>query len=166
MRSAQLHFSVFKLRLCYLHTASAILNKYCVIYTMKLTFSKHAEQKFRRLSDFFGRVFLQNSSQNGLGAPVVTARGRHETRPQPHFPPRPARAMARYSPRQYEWGELPTALQACRPSDSASLLPVKLGEIVDTRRKNRSFSTRPEKSTTRRTSANEICAINFSSRPF
>ena len=116
--------------------------------------------------DFFGRVFLQNFSQSGLGAPVVTARGRHETRPQPHFPPRRARAMARYSPRQYEWGELPTAPQACRPSDSASLLPVKLGGTVDTRHKNMSFSTRPEKSTTRRTSANEICAINFSSRPF
>ena len=116
--------------------------------------------------DFFGHFFLQNSSQNGLGAPVVTARGRHETSPQLHFPPRRARAMARYSPRQHEWGELPTALQARRPSDSASLLPVKLGEIVDTRRNNRSFSTRPEKSTTCRTSANEICAINFSSRPF
>ena len=62
--------------------------------------------------DFLRRFFVANSIQTGGDAPITPTRRRRKFSTRPGIRQRRECAMSRGSPRKYEWGELPMALQA------------------------------------------------------
>jgi hypothetical protein len=79
--------------------------------------------------DFFGHFFLENFMQNDGGAPITTTRRRGKLSTRPGIKHHGRCAMSRGSPRMYEWGELPMALQARGTCSLTSVLWPKTREI-------------------------------------
>ena len=79
--------------------------------------------------DFFGHFFLENFMQSDGGAPITTTRRRGKLSTRPGIKHHGRCAMSRGSPRKYEWGELPMALQARGTCSLTSVLWPKTREI-------------------------------------
>ena len=113
--------------------------------------------------DFLRRFFVANSIQTGGDAPITPTRRRRKFSTRPGIRQRRECAMSRGSPRKYEWGELPMALQARGTCSLTSVSWPKTREIQRAACENSQFSARPEKCKKNRTRTNPGCFANFSS---
>ena len=107
--------------------------------------------------DFLRRFFVANSIQTGGDAPITPTRRRRKFSTRPGIRQRRECAMSRGSPRKYEWGELPMALQAREVRSLTSLFSSNAREIQRYTRENGPFSARPENLKNNRTPANLGC---------